>query len=293
MKRFLYLFVALLSMSVVMTITSCVKEEGDIFITNYDTIIITIGGDSLSIDNSSRSYSDPEINVNGGSVSNTITGNNGCGENGVANGELQIVVPAGYHCWQVPVPEVSFHYDFVGGEDERFNRFYPSTSEVPVGFYDSNENPTTLSFDFDDWSNGGGYSNGKYGSDFDKIRDLMILRIYDEFAEIKPFRMNKKYVGYSEYGKSYLVGLTGRDGNSPDEKTGRTLMGVSEDGHVLLLMVAEEATSLEAYDTFVHLFPHSPVMVLGGGNSSRCFLPKWYGTRTVPLTIRVADSMKL
>ena len=299
MKKVFNLFIVMIMMIISVTLLSCVKEvvepqapnitiidSSKTIVTIIDSSRVVIGGDTISIDNSSRSYADPEISVGGNTTNTTVnTGGN-------ETSEAEIIIPDGYHVWRIPVPELHFYHQFVGGEDEFFERFYPSEDEVPVGFYDGNSNPTTLSFDFDDWEKMG-YSNGKQGADLDKTRDLMILRIYDDFAEVKPFRINRRYVRYAEYGKAYLVGITGQDGNSPNERTGRTLMGVSSDGRYVLLMVAEEATSLEAYDVFHDLFPNSPVMVVGGGNSSRCFLPEWKGTKTVPLVIKVTTMMKL
>ena len=283
--------------------TACEKtiEYPDVIINFADSSFktnVTVNQQQIdSSQNTVRAYADPEISLNGGNTEvrggDLTNVNNGGNGSGGENGSEPIpVIPAGYHVWLIPVPEVQFHYSFIGGEDEFFERFYPSDHEVPVGFYDGGSDPTTLSFPFDDRSHLG-YYNGKEGADIDKTRDLMILRIYDNFAELEPCRKNKKWLGYSEYGNFYLVGITGMDGNSPDEKTGRTLMGVSPNGRNIILMVASSATTLEAYDTFVRLFPNSPVMVVGGGNSSRCFLPEWQGTKKVPLTIKVTDSMKL
>lgn len=297
MKRNFFSIIAGMILALITSFTtSCVKEGDDITIINDTTIVQLYLSDTIINNNENHLHGGDtevkggDVHVNGGNT--TITnGNNGGNGSGGENGSEPIpVIPAGYHVWLIPVNEVSLHHEYVG--QERFNRFVPNENEVPIGYYDSNTDPTTLSFGFDDASTIA-YSNGKEGADIDKTRDLMILRIYDEFAELEPCRKNKKWLGHAKYGNIYLIGLTGLDGNAPDQKTGRTLMGVSPDGRNIILMVAEEATTLEAYDTFVRLFPNSPVMVVGGGNSSRCFLPEWQGTKKVPLTIKVTDSMKL
>ena len=217
MKKSFNLFIAMIMAIVVMTLFSCVKEEivepAPINITivdsskNYVTVIdssrVVINGVTISIDNSSRSYADPEIDVSGGTVNGGTTNVNTGGNSGDGGGERQIVVPTGCELFQFTLTQfesaVSYEQLREDSWDEEdkfhpslFTTTLPSESEKAICYYDGSvEGLTSLSFPFH-WSkhsfDGVEYpsvwTEGKFGSEADQTREIYALLIHETVAEI-------------------------------------------------------------------------------------------------------------
>lgn len=304
MKKIMFTLLFVIGMiAATISTTSC----GDEYFYDYDTIIVVnnnsvnVEGDSIAIDNHLHcDVEGDDINVNGGSTTNTISNNVNSGGN-TGNGTIK--VPDGYSVWKFSpegfINSILYNWESRGsGEFATFNRFTPSENEVPICFYDSGADPTTLSFPFycpthNDcrWIS----TDGKFGSDKDAKRGIYCLSVYNTVAEIN-------YVGTKDNlkwklinGNAYLCGIAGNDGNLPFEdkdpndpcqKTGRTLIGT--DGHSIFLLIAESATPQEAYDTFVSLniCNSNQIMAILGGSSS-------LGLKKVPVVVSVKEAEKI
>jgi len=327
MRKLFNLFIAMLMASVVVTLFSCVKEyEGDTYVSrdtvvnNFtiqvnDTTILNLYGDSIvvnnniegdSIDNSSRSYSDPEIDVSGGTTNVNTNVNAGDGSGSMKISERTLRVLKRSSLWAIPAEDFPNRVrcqmltEESGEHTATFQRFKPTSSEKCIAYYDGNlPGITTLAYPF---RMGNVWTMGEFGSDIDKHRTTYALRIENGIASIGHWGYGEELTVAQQFlfileEDFLLCGLPASDGNNPNNKndfddatqrTGRTLLGVNEDGTTLYLFIAEEATISESFDAFAALRFCTPsrMMAVSGGSSS-------LGLKPVPVTAEVYNNEKM
>jgi len=270
--------------------TACQKEI-EFNVDDRDTIIIKVNGDtnviSVGGDTIVNHLHGGDVNVNGGTTTNTTNVNGGG-----SGSEQAIVIPAGFQVWKIPAEYLNgcLRYQIADRDAETFFRFTPKAEEIPICFYDAGSDPTTLSFPFHASKHWDKYPNvsvdGKFGSDADKTRKIYCLSVYNTVAEIQEVGTYNNLEWKKIKGNAYLCGIAGNDGNSPDISTGRTL--IATNGHSIFLMVAESATTEEAFTTFcnLNLCPSDQIMTVLGGSSS-------LGKKDIAVTVSIADAIKL
>ena len=299
MKKIFLKFNVIIGMMVALTFAACDNNGDDVFVTINDTIIVNVYGDTSYInikvegDSIVNHLHGGDTEVNGGDVNNntTIT-NNGNGNNGgdvnsnsnitygttvttLKNGVLiRIKDPRALSTnvqedFKRGMISTSQQLRMLRGNFDRrdirdIERENPGKIVISAGYYDANNDPTTLSFPAQFLVEADKVLvNGKFGADDDRQENLSALVWSDNFGKVLSVgNYNRLFLPKES---NYIVGFGGKFGKSAESKTGRTLVSYTHEGELLILVVTN-TTQLEAFK-FIQEEGGIQVATLNGGGS--------------------------
>lgn len=281
---------------------NAVNIEGD---TINNTVTVTVEGDSLAIDNSSRSYSDPEIDVSGGTVNggttnvntggNSTNGNSGGDDNGGGDNSN---ATSNNDTLLIKIPVQDFHKAFIyeclkkessTGRATFATSFPDTTRMIAICFFDATRlDSTTLSFPtrIPAHENNRVFypsvrTQGKFGADEDRTKRIVALNIDEGWGEMVDLGcVHENGIDYRALsGDVWISGFEAGHGNNADYATGRTLVGT--DGEYVYILHLKEAKSDEAAEVFKQMRVCSPPYAeIAGGSFSN-------GLKKSPIHLRV------
>ena len=284
---------AVLTVLAAATLTSCVKEvvepqapnitiidSSKTIVTIIDSSRVVIGGDTISIDNSSRSYADPEISVGGNTTNVNVNNGNGSNSSG-SDEDLD-----GFELLVIPTSEFiqSIHYKVERYEtDESPAEFIyqePALDSYALAYYDGTRtNVTTSAFPLSiprhkdpiaKKTYGSVWTEGVFGAKDDKDKPLYALNIYNGGSVASVDSIGTWNDGLLERrltGDCYLAGFHASDGNNTGDYTGRIVIGT--DGSNIYILRAMKKTTEQTYKVWKRLdLPFEGVTVSGGSTAA-------------------------
>ena len=293
MKRSVISIIAGMILTLI-TLASCVKEvvepqapnitiidSSKTIVTIIDSSRVVIGGDTIFIDNSSRSYANPEISVGG----NTTNVNINNGENG-SNSSGSDEDLDGFELLVIPTSEFiqSIHYKVERYEtDESPAEFIyqePALDSYALAYYDGTRaNVTTSAFPLSIPRHKDPiakktylavWTEGVFGAKDDKDKPLYALNIYNGGSVASVDSIGTWNDGLLERrlsGDCYLVGFHASDGNNTGDHTGRIVIGT--DGRDIYILRGFNKTTEETYKMFKRLdLPFEGVTISGGSTAA-------------------------